>query len=622
MTAQRRPPRAMAWVVLLASAVAVLLTGVSPPPHPRRLATAGSRSPDSGSGSRRRRADDREPGLRSLRWVFLLRRAETRIPIRDAYIGYFAGLSLLLAPLLLGEIAVRAAVLRARGKVPVATIVVVNLWERFLDVAALGVIAGGLGILLVGVDVWSAACWRSGLRPLVKSSCGRAALAADGWRGRSASVRRRPGAGPIPPPPRATDLAGGARDQRRGVGASGRRVLVRWRAPGTAVSVWRGRACLRRVRRASAVWCSRLAGSWSPEAAARSAPAAGLGGAAAAPCSASGSPRSASRRRSACVFLLRASAVARAGGERALRRDCRRLRRADSRVATPRAAGEEDRDDARRHRAHARGPAGSGRRVRTGRLRRADARAGIRRQRHRRVGGAGRSWPAETSGRRASSASARCSTSRRPTRPTTSSTSSTCCTIWRPSTNSGAPFAELLRVLRPGGLLFVHEINTRNVLFRFYMGYVFPSLNCIDEGVERWLLPHRFAVYTDAPVAEVRYFTFLPDFLPQALVRLLMPIERLLERRRSASVLGALHGRRSQAYERLTSLRPGRSTSLRPGGGGISRFVAVAVADLADSGIDSHRRMAGERTASRRALRVAGASDRADCVGCRRRRES
>jgi SAM-dependent methyltransferase len=92
-----------------------------------------------------------------------------------------------------------------------------------------------------------------------------------------------------------------------------------------------------------------------------------------------------------------------------------------------------------------------------------------------------------------------------------------------------AAFAELLRVLRPGGLVFVHEINTRNILFRFYMGYVFPSLNCIDEGVERWLMPNALATYTNAPVIDVRYFTFLPEFMPGRLVCLLAPLERWLE---------------------------------------------------------------------------------------------
>jgi ubiquinone/menaquinone biosynthesis C-methylase UbiE len=91
-------------------------------------------------------------------------------------------------------------------------------------------------------------------------------------------------------------------------------------------------------------------------------------------------------------------------------------------------------------------------------------------------------------------------------------------------------FVELLRVLKPGGLLFLHEINTRNILFRFYMVYVFPALNCIDEGVERWLLPHQLEQYTDAPVRSVRYFTFLPDFVPQSVARLLAPVERWLER--------------------------------------------------------------------------------------------
>jgi ubiquinone/menaquinone biosynthesis C-methylase UbiE len=88
---------------------------------------------------------------------------------------------------------------------------------------------------------------------------------------------------------------------------------------------------------------------------------------------------------------------------------------------------------------------------------------------------------------------------------------------------------ELLRVLKPGGRLLIHEINTRSILFRFYMGYVYPSLNCIDEGVERWLLPHRLAAYTSAPVEQIRYFTFLPEFIPALIVRVLTPIERLLE---------------------------------------------------------------------------------------------
>src|SRR6185436_9259004 len=94
--------------------------------------------------------------VRSLRWIFLLRRAHVRIPIRDAYIGYFAGLSLLLTPFLLGEIAVRAWVHRARGRVPAATVVVVNLWDRLLDVVALGIITGMLAIALGRLNVLSA----------------------------------------------------------------------------------------------------------------------------------------------------------------------------------------------------------------------------------------------------------------------------------------------------------------------------------------------------------------------------------------------------------------------------------------------------------------------------------
>src|SRR5574338_510908 len=89
-----RPPRAMVWVVLLAMSGAVIAVGLvatllvfarlgSTPLAPStfwiRLLGACALTVISLS-------------VRSLRWIFLLRRAETRMPIRDAYIGYFAGL--------------------------------------------------------------------------------------------------------------------------------------------------------------------------------------------------------------------------------------------------------------------------------------------------------------------------------------------------------------------------------------------------------------------------------------------------------------------------------------------------------------------------------------------------
>ncbi len=89
--------------------------------------------------------------------------------------------------------------------------------------------------------------------------------------------------------------------------------------------------------------------------------------------------------------------------------------------------------------------------------------------------------------------------------------------------------AEIARVLRPGGLLMVHESNPRNPLFRFYMTYLFPILKSIDEGTEWWIHPERWESVPRMTLVDIRYFTFLPDFIPHALMTPALGVERLLE---------------------------------------------------------------------------------------------
>jgi hypothetical protein len=88
--------------------------------------------------------------------------------------------------------------------------------------------------------------------------------------------------------------------------------------------------------------------------------------------------------------------------------------------------------------------------------------------------------------------------------------------------------------VRPGGLVFVHEINTVNPLYRFYMSYVFPLWKRIDLGTEVWLDPHALPVVPGLEATGVEYFTFLPDFTPRPVYSLLAALERRLERSRLA----------------------------------------------------------------------------------------
>lgn len=89
---------------------------------------------------------------------------------------------------------------------------------------------------------------------------------------------------------------------------------------------------------------------------------------------------------------------------------------------------------------------------------------------------------------------------------------------------------EMGRILRPGGTLFVHEMNARNPLFRFYLGYVFPILKGIEEGWEHYMDPRKIPPIPGLRLTAVHYSTFLPDFVTPAMLATLAPIERRLER--------------------------------------------------------------------------------------------
>jgi 2-polyprenyl-3-methyl-5-hydroxy-6-metoxy-1,4-benzoquinol methylase/uncharacterized membrane protein YbhN (UPF0104 family) len=533
-----RPPRSVAWLLLLASATAVLVTGLATTTvllsqHGLTAATlpVGTRFWFwllAGSG-----LTVASLALRALRWIFLLRRADTRIPIRDAYIGYLSGLSLLLAPFLLGEITIRAYVHRKRSGVPMVTTAIVNVWERLLDAVALAAIAGSIAIAsgresatAVALLAFVAATTMTPVRRLGL----RIVEAVVGSLAHAAGFDERPELGQL---------------------ASAEAWLV---ALGTSVAAW--------ILPGLAFWG--VASVWSQpyglgnaeEAYALSAVAGGLGLAPGGIVIVGGRLLDALARAgfpdSEAVLSVLAIRFATAGVATALGGVMLlvHLRTASSGGSAPSEQHFDTLADAydvqipepRRHALLAR---------KTDLMREilAAHQAGTR-------GldvGCGQGWYVarmrelgfDVNGIDASAGQIQLAAAnigapdlvevgsalRIPADDATYDFAYTINVVHHLASvdDQRAAFAEMFRVLRPGGLLFLHEINTRNILFRFYMGYVFPTINNIDEGVERWLLPDRLAQYTAVPVIDIRHYTFLPDFLPFAIVRLFGPLERRLE---------------------------------------------------------------------------------------------
>jgi len=526
----RRPPRSTAWVLALASAVAVGLTGLVATAVALWQVPAGQLEVAPGfiaalfAGAVLTVAS---LGLRALRWIFLLRRAETRIPIHDAYVGYLAGFSLLLAPLLLGEILVRAAVLKKRGGVPVGTTVIVNVWERLLDVAALaiiGALAGGFAGGREGAVVLTAVGLLSVARPLRRGLLqllGRLAAPLGGF---SSS--------------RGIERLASTRTWIVALATS----LAAWLLPGIALWIL--------VASAGASpglgWAEGVYAGSSLRAGLALAPAGIVvaGGELLAGVTETGVTASTAvltvfgirlitvgvSTLLGLVFLVLHVRTARAASASHFDAIADAY---DVQIPEARRLGllttktEMMRDAIERHNLGRQGlDVGCGQGTYVARMRELgfevygiDASEGQVRFAARHVGGKG--IVIEGSALQI---------------PASDQSYDFVYTInvlhhLASVDEQQRAFREITRVLRPGGALFIHEINTRNILFRFYMGYVFPSLNCIDEGVERWLLPHRLADYTsELRPLEVSYFTFLPDFLPGPIVRALAPLERWLER--------------------------------------------------------------------------------------------
>lgn len=92
---------------------------------------------------------------------------------------------------------------------------------------------------------------------------------------------------------------------------------------------------------------------------------------------------------------------------------------------------------------------------------------------------------------------------------------------------------EMLRVTKPGGVIFLHDFDADNPLVRFYMNAIFPLTSKIDDDeTEIWVSVNEFQKLglDKGRFASVERFTLLPNFTPRFGFPALAAVETLFER--------------------------------------------------------------------------------------------
>ena len=89
--------------------------------------------------------------------------------------------------------------------------------------------------------------------------------------------------------------------------------------------------------------------------------------------------------------------------------------------------------------------------------------------------------------------------------------------------------SQINRILKPGGVLIIHELNTF-FLFRIFLNYIFPLTNKIDKfGGENWVSPGKLFKQSMFEVKEIHFYTFFPHIIPKALFVFFSKINDFME---------------------------------------------------------------------------------------------